>query len=199
MKFTGMEGVGDLIQFNVLFVLCSLPVVTIGASATALHYAMRRWNEGTGNSTKDFFRVFRENFCQATVLWLCILLPAAGLGLNFQLISTWIGPAYFLVMVALLLLASYVLLTWSATVFPLLARFDNTIWATAKNALILALSSPARALPAALNVAAFVLALLLPELFQLIGFLWLFLLCAVNFFAAQKLFQPVFSRLEQIV
>lgn len=199
MKFTGMEKVGELIQLNVLFVVCSLPVVTIGASATALHYALRRRGEGVGSITADFFRAFRENFRQATVLWVCTLLLVVGLGLNFWLVSAWTGPAYFPVMV-LLLLGAYVLLIWAATVFPLLSRFDNTIVMTAKNALILALGNPARALPtAALNSAPFVLALLLPELFQLVGFLWLFLLCAVSALIAQKLFEPVFSRLERSV
>ena len=98
----------------------------------------------------------------------------------------------------LLVVAAYMLLTWSATVFLLLPRFGGAVLDTAKHALIIALGCPVRALPAAvLNVAPFVLALLLPELFLLIGFLWLFLLCAVSALAAQKLFGPVFSRLEQ--
>lgn len=197
MKFTGMEKVGELIQLNMLFVLCSLPVVTAGASAAALNYALWRRSEGMGNVTTDFFAAFRKNFRQAAVLWVCVLLLAAGLGLNFWLVSAWTGPAYFPAMV-LLVVAAYMLLTWSATVFLLLPRFGGAVLDTAKHALIIALGCPVRALPAAvLNVAPFVLALLLPELFLLIGFLWLFLLCAVSALAAQKLFGPVFSRLEQ--
>ena len=44
MKFKGMEKVGDLLLVNLLFVVCSLPVVTIGASATAMttHRRSRR-------------------------------------------------------------------------------------------------------------------------------------------------------------
>ena len=197
MKFTGMEKVGELIQLNVLFVLCGLPIVTLGASATALHYALRRRAEGKGGVVGDFLRAFRENLRQATILWLCALALGAGLGLNFWLISGWTGPA-LLPAAALLGLGTFALLVWTAVVFPLLARFDNTTGATAKNALILALGSPLRSLAAAaLNIAPFVLAALLPELFLLAGFLWLFLLCAVSALAAQKLFAPLFARLER--
>ena len=61
MKFTGMEKVGELIQLNMLFVLCSLPVVTAGASAAALNYALWRRSEGMGNVTTDFLAAFRKN------------------------------------------------------------------------------------------------------------------------------------------
>lgn len=122
MKFTGMEKVGELIQLNMLFVLCSLPVVTAGASAAALNYALWRRSEGMGNVTTDFLAAFRKNFRQAAVLWVCVLLLAAGLGLNFWLVSAWTGPAYFPAMV-LLVVAAYMLLTWSATVFFAAAAF----------------------------------------------------------------------------
>ena len=68
MHFKGMEKVADLIVINLLFILCSIPIVTIGASATAMHYTLRRWREGQGSLAKDFFRSFRLNFRQATAL-----------------------------------------------------------------------------------------------------------------------------------
>lgn len=76
MRFKGMEKVGDLLLVNLLFVVCSLPVVTIGASATAMYYVLGRIRRQEGTVTKDFFRSFRENFRQATLYWGALLLVA---------------------------------------------------------------------------------------------------------------------------
>lgn len=109
MKFKGMEKVWDLMVLNVLFLLCSLPVVTIGPAATAMHYALRRWREQQGEIVKDFFRSFRQNFRQGLILWLVFLALGALIGWNFWLISNWTGMLYSVLMVVLLL-AAYLLL-----------------------------------------------------------------------------------------
>ena len=53
MKLKGMEKVGDLLLTNLLFVLCSLPVVTLGASATAMHYVLGRIRRQEGTVTSS--------------------------------------------------------------------------------------------------------------------------------------------------
>ena len=63
---------------NLLWFVCSLPVVTIGAATTALYYTSLKVIRGEESSlTQQFFHSFRENFKQATVLWLIM----AGIGL----------------------------------------------------------------------------------------------------------------------
>ena len=64
----------DLVFLNFLFLLCSLPVVTMGASLTAMYAVnLRSVREGDGYVAKRFFAAFRENFRQATVCWLIVL------------------------------------------------------------------------------------------------------------------------------
>ena len=66
--------VADLIILNLLFLVTSVPVITIGASATALHYVALRMIHGQeGPITRDYFRSFRTNFRQATAIWLLLL------------------------------------------------------------------------------------------------------------------------------
>ena len=66
-----LSRVGDLIIVNTLFLLCCVPVVTVGASAAALHKVSQAIILDEDNGTiKTFFRGFRENFRQATALWL---------------------------------------------------------------------------------------------------------------------------------
>ena len=63
---------------NLLWLVCSLPIVTVGASTTALYYScLKIVRDEDSHVGACFFRSFRENFKQATALWLILL----GLGL----------------------------------------------------------------------------------------------------------------------
>lgn len=197
MKFKGMEKVGDLLLVNLLFVVCSLPVVTIGASATAMYYVLGRIRRQEGTVTKDFFRSFRENFRQATLYWGALLLVALALYWNFRLISGWTGTLYSVMMV-LLILVSWFAVSWGSLVFPLLSRFDSTSAVTARNAGILVLAVPLRTLAAAaINALPVALAVFLPGVFALAAVLWLFCLFSAGAYGILCLLSPVFTQLEK--
>lgn len=197
MKFKGMEKVGDLLLVNLLFVVRSLPVVTIGASATAMYYVLGRIRRQEGTVTKDFFRSFRENFRQATLYWGALLLVALALYWNFRLISGWTGTLYSVMMV-LLILVSWFAVSWGSLVFPLLSRFDNPSAVTARNAGILVLAVPLRTLAAAaINSLPVALAVFLPGVFALAAVLWLFCLFSAGAYGILCLLSPVFTQLEK--
>ena len=66
-----LNKLGDIVIANLLFILCSIPVITIGPALTALYHCMMRTVKGNNNgTTRTFFRAFKENFKQATVIWL---------------------------------------------------------------------------------------------------------------------------------
>ena len=68
---------------NVLWFICSLPIVTIGASTAALYYVSLKIVRGEeGRVFSSFFHSFRENFRQATVIWLILLAAGAFLGFD---------------------------------------------------------------------------------------------------------------------
>ena len=74
MKFFSYESC----YLNLLWFVCSIPIVTIGASTTALYYAaLKVVRDEDSHVGAAFFRSFRQNFKQATVLWLILL----GVGL----------------------------------------------------------------------------------------------------------------------
>lgn len=130
----------DLVILNVLYIICSLPVFTIGASTTALYYvSLRMAKDEEGYIVKDFMRSFKENFKQATVIWLILLFIGIVLGGEFFLINRMEGtPAFVIecvVCIGLLLFAFEFLY-----VFPVLARFENSIKNTMKNALFIGIS-----------------------------------------------------------
>ena len=144
--FTALNKFSDLIILNLLFVVCSLPIVTIGASLTALSYVTLKMKEGEeGYVARSFFRSFKQNFKQATVIWLLMLVIAALMFLDFRIMRFYEGTVGTLMRVSVYL----GVLLWSMIliyVFPLLARFENTIRQTVQNAILLAIANAPRTL-----------------------------------------------------
>ena len=71
------------VYLNILWFICCIPVVTIGASTTALFYVTLKMSKNEeGNLTKAFFHSFRENLKQATIIWLILLFLGIVLGID---------------------------------------------------------------------------------------------------------------------
>ena len=142
MRFLGK--VGDLMILNFLFLLTSVPLVTLGASLTALNFSAMKMASGSDSSViRDYFRSFKQNLLQATAIWL--LLALFSLLLWYDLRSVWgqTDPLHTAVKV-LSLIACVALVMILLYVFPLLARFNNTVRGTLKNAVALGLRHPGR-------------------------------------------------------
>ena len=125
---------------NLLWFVCSLPVFTVGASTTALYsVTLKIVREKEGNLTRQFFKAFRENFRQATVLWLILLglglfLAGDGYILYHLFRSSRGGVAAFWTLVsALVIAASIAYVVVLLYVFPLTASVVNSTWAMLKN------------------------------------------------------------------
>lgn len=142
MRF--LSKAADLMILNILFLVTSIPVVTVGASLTAMHYvALRMVGGEEGTIYKDYFRSFRQNFRQATVIWLILL--AFTLILVYDINSVWGGTGYINTAVKTLSVAACVALAMILLyVFAILARFNNTTRGTLKNSVALALTHPGR-------------------------------------------------------
>lgn len=142
MRFLGK--MADLMLLNLLFLITSVPLVTVGASLTALHYACMKMAAGEESSvTRDYFRSFRQNLLQATAIWL--LLAAFALLIWYDLASVWdgAGPVDTAVR-ALGIVACVVLAILLLHVFAVLSKFSNTVRGTLKNSVALALRHPGR-------------------------------------------------------
>lgn len=125
---------------NLLWILCSLPVFTIGASTTALYYVtLKMVQDDESNITAMFFRAFRENFRQATTLWLIMLgigLLLAGDGYilyHLHHSATGIPAVMWTLMLALIIVAAIAYVIVLMYLFPLVASVRNTNWAMLKN------------------------------------------------------------------
>ena len=132
-----MGKVADLIILNVLFTICSIPIVTLGASWTALYYVtIRMVRKEEGYITKDFFHSFKENFKQATLIWLIYLGIFAVFGLDYLIYKVMPDMVPKALIVVILAVAIVICIMMMYT-FPLLSRFQNSTKNTMKNALLL--------------------------------------------------------------
>lgn len=109
---------------NILWLVCCLPIVTIGASTTALFYVtLKVAKNEEGSLTKAFFHSFKTNFRQSTIIWLILLVVGIVLGfdgyifyhMRFENAFWTVATAVFLVAVV----AYDIILMY---IFPLLAR-----------------------------------------------------------------------------
>ena len=141
--FTAMSKVADFIILNLLFILCSIPIITMGASMTALSYVMLKMKEDEeGYLVRSFFKSFKANFLQATAIWLIMLVIAFGLFMDWRILGAGVITGTFVsIMRVFLMIGAIVWLMIVIYVFPMVARYENTTAVMFKNAVLLALGN----------------------------------------------------------
>jgi uncharacterized membrane protein YesL len=122
----------DMIKLNLLWLLCSLPIVTMGAStAAAFSITLKMVDEQEGYIAKDFFKAFKSNLKQGSIMGILFLIALVALWLDFQffnLLDT--NPVIFLIMG---FVGIFIFTLTFLYAFPLLARYQNSIINTMKN------------------------------------------------------------------
>lgn len=144
--FRALGKLADLTILNIVFLICCLPIVTIGASLTALNYVTLKMAEGEeGYIVKSFFKAFRQNFVQSTLMWLILLAVGIVFGLDFYIVN---GSSDMVMKVcrAALFFAVLIYLMVFTYLFALQARFVNRIPATFRNALLMSIAEFPRTL-----------------------------------------------------
>ena len=78
----------DLAVMSILWTVCSIPVITMGAASAALCRCAMNMARGRGDwNARAFFRAFRDNFRKATFLWLILLGVGAVLAADILILS----------------------------------------------------------------------------------------------------------------
>ena len=135
----GLNKVADLMILNIItFVFC-LPVVTIGASLTAMNYvALKIVRNEENYIAKAFWKSFKENFKQATIIWVIYIVVILLFVFDYFMIfmSGAVFPDWAKIGI---IVVSVLVLAMSLYTFPLLARFENTIGRTIKNSALVSL------------------------------------------------------------
>lgn len=144
---SGLTKIADIIILNALFLICSIPVFTIGATTTAMYYVtLKMVKDEECYTVKSFFKSFKQNFLQATGIWLIVLAVAFIIYEDFRISSGQIAQAVnipetmSLLLLVFLLAATLFFIFTVLYVFPVLSKFDNTVKNTIKNSFIMAIS-----------------------------------------------------------
>lgn len=133
-----LEKLADVVICNILFCLFSIPVFTIGASLAALFTCTQQLvgdteKEADGLIFREFWRAFKSNFRQATLLWLICLLAFAFLGMYYWVTQSMAGTAGRVYQITFYVLV-LVFLFGALYIFPLQARCSNSVRHTLRNA-----------------------------------------------------------------
>lgn len=139
MRFLNL--VADIVVLHFLWVIFSLPIVTIGASTTALYYScMKRIRTNEGYIAKNFFKSFKSNFLQSTIIWLIM----AGVGI-LLFVDIRIGMSVKGFMGRTMVAAnSFLLIPYTFIflyIFPVQAKFENKTAANFKNAFLMSIQN----------------------------------------------------------
>lgn len=122
----------SLFVLNILWLVCSLPIITVGASTTAVFYvSMKHYRGEDTDVVKDFFKSFKQNLVQATSLWFIIAVVGAAVLFIFSKAFAMTGNFSRLagVLAAVLVLMYVISIIY---IFPILARYDNSIFMTVR-------------------------------------------------------------------
>lgn len=192
MESPVMQGLGrivDLVILNLITVVCSLPIFTLGAAVSALYEALERLHREEGGLIRGYFRAFRGNFRKATCIWLILLAAMAIILISLRFY--WNSSFRILSVIAVFALVVWVMIfTWA---FPLTAKFENTVRNTLKNALLCSVGYlPRTMVMAALNLVP-VLLLMYPEIFARVSIflilIWFSLVAEVALRLLKKAYQ----------
>ena len=134
----------DAILLNIMWLFTCIPIFTIGAATTAFYYTTHKVirNQRSG-IWKEYWTAFKGNFKQATKTWLIFLAIFAVFYFDISICIEYLKAGEKIGVMAYFfygLLA--VVLIWFMYVFAYMARFEDTIKTTLKNAAIMAFTNP---------------------------------------------------------
>ena len=185
----------DLIALNLVWLVCCIPIITIGPSTTAMYCVARTIARGEWPAIfKTFFKAFKENFKQSLLVFLVLLIPICLVAV--YLILSVSGALDGLALIKYLCYLAIVIIGCVCTyAYPLMAHFDNTVGNTLKNAVLLPLANPFLALVAtALNLLPVLILLINYELFVTVSFFWLVIGYALTALVNTKMLGWLFQR-----
>ena len=132
----------DLVWLNILTLVCCLPVFTAGAALSAMYSILIKMAlKEDGTITKPFFRAFKENFKKSCVIWVPSMFVLLFMAVNIYLLYKGAlndYPSLFIpvgISIGIITIAVVIFLNYA---LALLARYDNDVKQTAKNAVLLA-------------------------------------------------------------
>ncbi|MCF0132150.1 MAG: YesL family protein [Pseudobutyrivibrio sp.] len=133
----------DIVWLSLIFLVCSIPLFTIGASWSALYYvAHKNLRHNRGYATREFFKAFKDCFKQSTICFLFMAIIGGAISweawvmYQYAMAGQKIGRIYILFLIILA-----IIIMWALQLFPYISRFTNTTKNFLKNSIYFAISN----------------------------------------------------------
>ena len=194
-----MEKVFNMMLANVLFLICCIPVFTIGASLSGLLQVVEdQIYHEEEPVLRRFFGAFRENFRQSTAAFLMLLVFLTGMICNALLTLTYLrGWIAQMVYIFLGVLTALVLSIMSYF-FPMIVRYRNTLKDHFNNSLILTIVKlPRTVVMLLLNTMFFWIPFFSFRIFLATLVFWLIIGFAFVAYSDIRILAPVFKQMEE--
>ena len=197
-----MTKFSNMVLLSLCWLICSLPVVTIGASTTALYaVCLKMHDDDDAHVARRFFGYFKSNFRHATLVWIPLMIVGGMLLWSSYLYFFGIPqmPGISGILLAVLVIASAIYLICMTYVFACVARYENTPLQSIKNAVFIGL----RYIGRTLIIAAITLAILFVVMWNyttmLLGLIFVpAFLCYVNCSFIKRIFGELEERRNNI-
>lgn len=127
-----MTRLWDMIKLNFLWMVFSIPIVTIGpATVAAYSVTLKMVDEREGYVARQFVKAFKENLKQGIPLGLICLAASYAAYLDFELFNKLENNPVIFLIAGIVTIFFIVMIFLYA--FPLSARYENTLIGTMKN------------------------------------------------------------------
>lgn len=187
--------VGNLMIVNLLTIFLCLPILTAGDAVTAMYYVTIKMVRGDDPYiVKSYFKSFKENFKQATIIWILMLLVTFILVTDCRIVFTGMAGSFATALkVVLGIVIAFAVIT-CVYIFPVLSRFENSIKYTIKNSFLMSiLNLPRTVLIVVIHLLPVLLILvsnnMVPVVF-LLGFSTVAYLCSTQYVKIFKKYEP---------
>lgn len=191
----GLGKIADLFILNLLFIVSCIPIITIGPALTALYtITLKAARNEESYIFRGYLKAFKDNFKIGTLSWLIVLIAGFVLWADFRILGS-MPDSIKTVMSVLLLLAFFLYLITATYLFPYIARFENTLFKTIKNAFFMAIAY----LPYTLLFVAFAVLTILATIyipFQIIGLVWMLFGFSGLAYLNSIFFRKIFAKFE---
>ena len=140
--FETLEKISNIVILNFLYILFSIPIITIGASTTATYFvAMKIVQNEEGYIFRTFIKSFKENFKISTIVWIMIMLVGGVLILDFHISNAIPNSSISNIFKLILTMVSIIIIFNITYVFPIICKFDNSIKNTIINATLISIQN----------------------------------------------------------
>ncbi|MPM50796.1 hypothetical protein SDC9_97539 [bioreactor metagenome] len=195
--FEILENITDIVILNLLCIISCLPIVTIGASITAVYsVAMKMIKDEETYIVKEFIRSFKENFKTSTIVWSIMLIIGVALLFDFymsRLVShEWVSKVLQFIFTIIGITYTFTL----TYVFAIISKFENTIKNTIINSALISIQNlPYTVIIVILNLSPFLLINLFSSYWGQIIFLYTVIGFGIIIYINSIIFEQIFNKL----